>query len=249
MHEKLSQSASKLIKSLQQKKYRDLHGLFVVEGIKLVAEALTANVDISHVVYTGSSDDFSFSLPNNTWSTSDRELLSISSLKAPNRILAVCRKPERENNLNIAGPAFALDGVADPGNLGTIIRLCDWFGMSHLICDKRSVDLYNPKVVQATMGSIFRVNVHYADLAEWLTALPKDREVYAAHMEGESLYETHFGEKPIIVLGSEAHGIRPEIEALCKNRICIPRFGQGESLNVAVSGAIIASEIVRRHLP
>lgn len=248
MHEKLSQSASKLIKSLQQKKYRDLHGLFVVEGIKLVAEALAANVDISHVVYTGNSDDFSFPLPNNASSTSDRELLAISSLKTPNRILAICRKAEQENNPNVAGPTFALDSVADPGNLGTIIRLCDWFGMPQLICDKRSVDRYNPKVVQATMGSIFRVQLHYVDLEHWLAKLAKDQDVFAAHMQGEPLYETHFGEKPVVVLGSEAHGIRPEIEALCKKRISIPRIGNGESLNVAVSGAIIASEIARKSL-
>jgi TrmH family RNA methyltransferase len=243
MHEKISNKASKLIKSLQQKKYRDQHGLFVLEGVKLVGEALDVNFEPSYLVYSGEHGDLPYGLPANALSTSERELDGLSSLKTANRIIAVYPKAELDKSNASKGPIFALDGVSDPGNLGTIIRICDWFGMPELICDKRCVDLYNPKVVQASMGSIFRVSVHYVDLHAWLTGLPSGKMVYAAHMEGQPLNSTHFGESPILVLGSEAHGLRPEVEAYCSAKLSIPRLGGGESLNVAVSAAIFASRL------
>lgn len=243
MHDKISNSASKLIKSLQQKKYRDLHRSFVVEGIKLVGEAFAANAPILHTVYSGEAEDFPYPLPENAVKASERELSSISSLKSPNRILAVCNMLESGKDVPTATPIFALDGVADPGNMGTIIRLCDWFGMPHLVCDHRCVDVYNPKVVQATMGSIFRVAVHYVDLPAWLTQLSHDKEVIAADMNGTSIYDASLSGNPVVVLGSEAHGLSPEADALAKQRICIPKVGGGESLNVAISAAIFASAL------
>jgi len=247
MHDKVSNKASKLIKSLQQKKYRDLHGLFVVEGIKSVGEAFAAKAQIAETVYTG-PDDFPYSLPENSLTATERELSAMSSLKTPNRILAVCRKPERSaaddvEVLSAPEPLFALDGVSDPGNLGTIIRICDWFGMPHLICDDRSVDVYNPKTVQASMGSIFRVAVHYVKLAEWLKRLPAERPVFIADMDGQNIRETDFGDRPVVVFGAEAHGISSETAALSGMAVSIPRIGGGESLNVAVSAAVFAAAV------
>jgi len=247
MHDKVSNKASKLIKSLQQKKYRDLHGLFVVEGVKSVGEAFAAKADIAEVVYTG-SDDFPYPLPGNAVTATEREMAAVSSLKTPNRILAVCRKaPEHAATevevLAAPHPAFALDGVSDPGNLGTIIRICDWFGMPHLICDSRCVDVYNPKTVQASMGSIFRVAVHYTDLAEWLKKLPAERPVFTADMNGDPIGGADFGDRPVVILGSEAHGISEGIASLSRKTVSIPRIGGGESLNVAVSAAIFAAAV------
>lgn len=244
MYDKVSNRASKLIKSLQQKKYRDAHGLFVVEGPKMVAEALSAKWPVSQVVFTGSADDLGLTLPPAAVQASERELSSMSSLKHPNRILAVCQMGDEAPPLPSDGPVFALDQVADPGNLGTIIRLCDWFGMGHLICSPETVDTYNPKVVQATMGSIFRVAIHRMPLPEFLHHLPEGRTAYAADMGGSSIYETDFGANPIVVLGSESHGVSTEVRAASRV-VGIPKYGQGESLNVAISAAVIAAELRR----
>lgn len=244
MYDKVSNRASKLIKSLQQKKYRDAHRLFVVEGPKVVSEALSAKWPVSYIVFTGSADDLGFDLPPSALQASERELSSMSSLKHPNRILAVCQMKEEAPPLPDQGPLFALDQVADPGNLGTIIRLCDWFGMGHLICSPATVDTYNPKAVQATMGSIFRVAIHRMPLPEFLQNLPEGRTAYAADMEGKSIYETDFGTNPIVVLGSEAHGLGPEVRDAAR-LVGIPKYGQGESLNVAISAAVIAAELRR----
>lgn len=246
MSEKLSNSASKLIKSLQQKKYRDLNGLFLVEGVKLTEEALRYNQGVEQVVYTGDQNDFLFSLPENAISVSPKELEILSGLKTPNRILAVCRKFPEVSKMKLSSPTLVLDGVADPGNLGTIIRLCDWFGFSQLICSKESVDLYNPKVVQASMGSLFRVQVFYTDLTEFITHLPEGKKIYGADMNGTSIYDVDFDSNPVIIFGSESHGITQNLMARINEKISIPQIGGGESLNVAVSAAIISSEIRRR---
>ena len=144
------------------------------------------------------------------------------------------------------GLLVALDDIRDPGNLGTILRLCDWYGIEHLICSKETVDVYNPKVIQATMGSIARVQVHYLDLNAFLatTSLP----VYGTFMKGENIYKEKLPEEAVIVLGNEANGISPILEKTIKNRITIPRFGkfqQTESLNVASAAAIVLSEFRR----
>jgi TrmH family RNA methyltransferase len=150
------------------------------------------------------------------------------------------------NPIKERGLIVALDDIRDPGNLGTILRMCDWFGVDQLVCSKETVDLYNPKVVQATMGSISRVKVSYVDLLQWLTQakLP----VYGAVMTGKNIYKEKFPKEAIIVLGNEANGISPEIEEVIMNRITIPRFGklqQTESLNVATAAAIVLSEFCR----
>lgn len=176
----------------------------------------------------------------------ESELKKISFLTTPNTALAVFEIPKpkkiQENSLIVA-----LDAVRDPGNLGTIIRLCDWFGISDLVCSTETVDCFNPKVVQATMGSITRVNISYLDLNQFLsdTKLP----VFGAFMEGANVYETTLINKGVLVMGNEANGISKTIEALINNKISIPRFGNiqaTESLNVATATAILLSEFKRR---
>ena len=174
---------------------------------------------------------------------SKEELRKVSSLKNPDEGLAIFHQRQHKGILQ-EGVILALDNVQDPGNLGTLIRLCDWFGIETLICNSQTVDCYNPKVVQASMGSLTRVAVHYVDLAGFLAtcALP----LYAMDLDGENLYTTEFPEDCVLILGNEANGISPEIRALADGIITIPRFGklqQTESLNVAMAGAIVVSQV------
>lgn len=238
----VGKSQIKFIKSLQQKKYRNQKGMFVVEGIKTVQELLDSNFEAYRIYccHAGllNADDDVIEL------ISETDLKKISSLKNPNKALGVFKVPSPQ----IVGSddwVLTLDNVRDPGNLGTIIRLCDWFGISHLVCSENTVDCYNPKVLQATMGSITRVNIIYTDLDKFLKAskLP----VLGAFMDGESVYTTEFTEKGILVLGNEASGISSEIKALVNSKISIPQFGNHttESLNVAMATAILLNEIRR----
>lgn len=237
----LTKSQIKLITSLKQKKYRQQEGLFVAEGLKTIKELLSSSLKLYHVFTTASfeMDDIEETI------ISEKELKKISFLTTPNTALAVFRIPDatqiKTNHLMIA-----LDDVRDPGNLGTIIRLCDWFGVVDLVCSTATVDCYNPKVVQATMGSITRVNVSYLNLESFLAE--SNTEVYGAFMDGENVYKSELPSKGVLVLGNEAKGISTGIEALVTKRISIPRFGQlqaTESLNVATATAILLSEFKR----
>ncbi|QXP72714.1 RNA methyltransferase [Tenacibaculum sp. AHE15PA] len=239
----LSKSNLKLITSLQQKKYRQKHKLFVAEGIKVVKELLNSSLEASHIFTV----DESFVVTNEIVCTviSDNELKKISTLKNPNKVLGLFKIPEAKQT-NETGLIIALDEVNDPGNLGTIIRLCDWFGVSELVCSKNTVDCYNQKVVQSTMGSLTRVNVSYVDLPDFLssTQLP----TYTADMDGNNVYKASLPEKAVLVMGNEANGISAEISAIVKHKLTIPRFGeiqQTESLNVATATAILLSEFKR----
>ena len=232
----------KLIKSLRQKKYRTLHRLFVAEGEKLNQALLDSGSTPRWLVTT--EENPMDAIEAESRYIPIKEMRKISSLKSPAKVLGVYPIPTP------ASPDFSdwvvvLDDVADPGNLGTIIRLCDWFGIEHLICSPDSVDCYNPKVVQATMGSIARVQVHYQNLQEVLTNSPLP--VFGGFMEGNKLADTELPSKGILVMGSEAHGISPELSALILNKLCIEPYGEpvAESLNVAMATAILLQEIRR----
>ncbi|MBF4471494.1 MULTISPECIES: TrmH family RNA methyltransferase [Flavobacterium] len=242
----LSKNQIKLISSLQQKKYRFANQLFFAEGVKVIQELVKSNFELEHL-YTIKEDFKEISSHSKTL-ISENELNKISALTTPNTCLAVFKIPV-ENKITESGLVLALDSVRDPGNMGTILRLCDWFGIQQLVCSKETVDIYNPKVVQATMGSITRVNVNYVDLVSFLekTKLP----VFGTFMDSENIYTTALPQEGIIVMGNEANGISESIEKLIAKRITIPRFGElqiTESLNVATATAIILSEFRRQGL-
>jgi len=235
----VSKSQIKLITSLAQKKYRQQHGLFVVEGLKGISEFLESNFNLQSLFALEGC--FKDERPTEVTAA---ELKKISFLKTPQKALALFEIPEDLNKVE-AGFQLVLDDVRDPGNLGTLIRLCDWYGIKNLICSKETVDCFNPKVVQATMGSLTRVNLIYTDLSHHLAA--QDLPVYAAFMDGKSVYKEGLPQDAILILGNEANGISDVVAENIQHKISIPQFGQSttESLNVAVAGAILVSEFKR----
>ncbi len=237
----VSKSQIKLITSLQQKKYRDKTGLFIAEGPKLVSELREAGIEV-HSLY--STEDLS-EIDNDFHKISEAELKKISFLKNANTVLGVFKIP-LEGAIRTSGLIVALDSVRDPGNLGTIIRLCDWFGITQLVCSPDTANCYNPKVIQATMGSIARVRIFYRNLTEFIqnTQLP----VYGGVMTGNSVYSETLPSNAIIVLGNEGKGISEEVMKQITNPVTIPQFGEvkeTESLNVASATAILLSEFKR----
>ena len=239
----LSKGQIKLINSLSQKKYRQKNALFVAEGIKVIKELLNSNFELERLF---SEADLFFTENNKMQLLEANELKKITKLATAQTALALFKIPQKKQTIT-EDFIVALDGVRDPGNLGTIIRLCDWFGVKQLLCSKDTVDCYNEKVVQATMGSIARVEVIYGDLAEEISKL--DLPVFGTFMNGENIYESSLSSKGILVLGNEANGISDEIKQLSKHQISIPQFGETkntESLNVATATAILLSEFKRR---
>ena len=240
----ISNKEVKLITSLKQKKYRNKYKCFVAEGIKSVRELIEAGLVVQNIF---STQNFDFLPEEKTRFISDTELKRISHLKTPHTLVGVFEIPEASPITN-SGIQIVLDGVQDPGNLGTIIRLCDWFDVSELICSNDTVDCYNPKVVQASMGSIARVSIHYTDVVQHIKNSPLPK--YATLLEGENIYRTSLPDKALIVLGNEANGIRPSVKDLIKTSLTIPQFGSQqstESLNVATATAIVLSEFKRSH--
>ncbi|MFB3390153.1 TrmH family RNA methyltransferase [Flavobacterium sp. LAR06] len=239
----VSKNQIKLITGLHQKKQRFANQLFFAEGVKVIQELLESNFELEHLYTT--LNDFETVQSSKRTLINEQELKKISALATPNSCLAVFKIPA-ENKIIDSGLIIALDDIRDPGNLGTILRLCDWFGIKQIICSKETVDIYNPKVVQATMGSIARVNVNYIDLKTFITQtkLP----VFGTFMDGDNIYQSNLPQSGIIIMGNEANGISAEIEKIVTSRISIPRFGElqkTESLNVATATAIILSEFKR----
>ncbi|MBL4624169.1 MAG: RNA methyltransferase [Flavobacteriales bacterium] len=238
----LTNNKIKLINSLKQKKNRDVHGLFIAEGEKVVQEFIDSRFEIEEIF---SNDPFKFS---ETTKVSAKELSRVSNLKTPNNVLGLFKIPQVEFDVNqLKGSVtIALDELKDPGNLGTIIRIADWFGISNIICSEKSVDVYNPKVIQSTMGSLTRVNIHYEDLSNILRS--SEVKSYGALLDGDNIYSTQKITEGIIVFGNESKGIGKEVLHLLDNKITIPRIGGAESLNAAVSVGIICSELFRKTL-
>jgi len=239
----VSKNQIKRITALQQKKYRYEQQLFFAEGVKVIGELLQSDFELEHLYAT--EDLFpEIASPSKTI-ISEADLKKISALATPNNCLALFKIPQPQPITN-NGLIVALDNIRDPGNLGTIMRLCDWFGVEQLVCSHETVDIYNPKVVQATMGSLSRVAIHYVDLAAFLseTKLP----VFGTFMDGKNIYCEKLPDTGIVVFGNEANGISERIAKKVHKKIAIPRFGslqQTESLNVATATAIILSEFRR----
>jgi TrmH family RNA methyltransferase len=251
MKEPLSKNRIKWLQSLTKKKVRDEEGLFFAEGVKLVDDLLPA-FDC-HSIYA-TEDYFSsrgkVAALEGGYVVTKEELKRISAQCAPQSVFAVFKKRDAGfNPVVLDGKlSLALDTVQDPGNLGTIIRIADWFGIEHVLCSKETVEVYNPKVVQATMGALARVSVHYVDLVEVLkeTSLP----VYGTFLEGEDIYGEALSAEGVIVMGNEGNGVSEEVKKLVSRKLYIPNFPKGretsESLNVAVATAITCAEFRRR---
>ncbi len=237
----ISKREIKSITSLEQKKYRDKTGLFVAEGAKVISELKNNGLKLNAFYTTEPIEKPT----KNEFQINAQELQKISFLKTPNTCLAVFEIPKPLKSFS-KGLQVALDGVRDPGNLGTIIRLCDWFGVETLLCSGDTADCYSPKVVQASMGSLARVQVSYLNLAEFLQNC--DLPIYGGCMDSASLYAKKLPKDAILVMGNEANGITKEIMDLLTHKISIPRFGKlqkTESLNVATATAILLSEFKR----
>ena len=248
----ISRSQVKYINSLKIAKFREKHRTFIAEGPKLVGELLRSRLIIEIIIAIPAWLNENQTQIDGIKSSeiSPDELGKISSLKTPNQVLAVVRMPEY--NLDAGklkqGLSLALHDIRDPGNMGTIIRSADWFGIEHILCSRECVDIYNPKVVQASMGSIARVKVFYKDLSAFFS-LHSDLTVYGAFMEGKSIYKETLSENAIILIGNESHGIPDDLEAFVNFRLGIPPVGGlTESLNAGVAASIILSEFRRQGL-
>lgn len=231
----------KTIQSLDKKKYRQKYNLFLVEGNKIIKELPNSDYEITDL-YSIDPELLNIKTANET-KILPAELKKISFLQNPKDSVAVCKIPENKIIKDVS-IQLVLDGIQDPGNLGTIIRLADWFGIEQIICSNDTVDVYNPKVIQATMGSFLRVNVCYVDLEDYLSTY--EYPILGTDMDGENIYKTEFPEKFSLVFGNEGNGLRGSTENLITKMITIPRFGQNqstESLNVSMSTGIILGEI------
>lgn len=245
----LSKSQISLLNSLQHKKFRREHGLFIVEGYKSIIEFADSGYHVNTIYHTPDATPKLLNLSQkiNYQDITLTELQKISALKTPADALATINIPQQNDvdHQRLKNKfSLVLDGVQDPGNMGTIIRTADWFGFTDIICSEDTVDVYNPKVVQATMGSLARVNVRYANLIEFIKALKIP--VLGTLLNGENIYTTQLGHEGLLVLGNEGNGIRPDIQALITKAVTIPRVGKAESLNVAVAAAVCCSQLVAK---
>jgi RNA methyltransferase, TrmH family len=254
----LSKNRIKHINSLQQKKYRELHMEFIVEGEKSVSELLGSNYVVKELLCTkdwliqnqGLIKDRSTAVNEIT----SEELARISSLKSPNKVSAIASIPptSEQNSKMFDDLVLALDNIRDPGNMGTIIRTADWFGIRNIVCSVGCVDAYNPKVVQSTMGSIVRTNIFYLDLKEFLQSSPAEVIVYGCLLDGENIYSTPLKSPAIIIIGNESNGISAELLPFIHSKLRIPDFSpvsqtgsRAESLNASLANAIVCYEFRR----
>jgi TrmH family RNA methyltransferase len=240
----LSKNELKYIQSLCHKKQRQEERLFLVEGAKLVEELLQNGLNVRKIYAIPVWAEKHSHLPQLTVIT-EEELAKISNLQAPNQVLAIVAQPEPAAEPVLSGQlTLLLDGIQDPGNLGTIIRIADWFGIRQIVASMDTVELYNPKVIQSTMGSYARVQVFYRPLAGLLSAVTLP--VYGALLDGENMYEVAPVKEGILLIGNESKGIHSDLLPFVSHPITIPRIGGAESLNAAVATGIIVSHLTRR---
>jgi RNA methyltransferase, TrmH family len=257
----LSKSNVSFINSLKIKKYRENHQQFIAEGSKLVLDLLQSSYNVKEIFALQTwIEEKSLILPGDitVHVIGAGEMSRITSLSTPSPVLAVVAIPENKADLLKIGEKLilVLDDIRDPGNLGTILRIADWFGIKTVICSETTVDLYNPKVVQASMGSITRVQVVYSGLEVFFTSRPVSVPVYGTFLTGKSIYCMNLDDKGILIFGNEANGISKEVEKFVTDRIFIPSFasqgdsaGKAESLNASVAAAIVCSEFRRQANP
>jgi len=245
----ISKNWQKLIKSLHHKKYRKQEGLFFVEGEKVVSELLKSEYEI--IALFGTDDFFERNkIPSsiNTQIVREADLVAVGTFQSNNACLAVVKqKQATEFKLNEENIIIVLDSIQDPGNLGTIIRICDWYGIKQVVCSNETVDFYNPKVINASKASFLRVDCIYTDLIEFLEkAKQHGKEMYGTVMNGKNIYEAELNKNALIVMGNEANGVSQDILYYVKQKISIPCFGGAESLNVAVATAVVIDNFFRK---
>ena len=246
----ISKNKIKYIRSLELKKNRNKEGKFVAEGFKVVddllalqpADLIVATQEWLHGKHLAAQTE--------VIEVTEEELKKVSFLQHPQQVLAVFKQAQDGDfSINTQELSLALDGVQDPGNLGTIIRIADWFGITHIYCSQDTADVYNPKVVQATMGSIARVKVEYGNLLGLVESLPADVPVYGTLLDGDNIYQQQLENRGLIVMGNEGKGISPALAKKVNRRLLIPNFPEGrataDSLNVAIATAITCSEFRR----
>ena len=251
----ISKQKIKLIHSLELKKNREAHGLFVGEGPKIVCEFINhykCKYLVAQETWATSNTDI-ITKSQEVDIVSSEELSKASLLKAPQNVIAIFEKPANliiSPSLATKDLCLALDCIQDPGNFGTIIRIANWFGIKNIICSLTTADVYSPKVIQATMGALTGVNVFYTDLCEYFQEIEKDIPIYGTFLEGQNIYKTSLTDNGIIIMGNEGNGISPNVGAYVNSRLYIPPFDPRstttESLNVAIATAITCSEFRRR---
>ena len=242
----ISKNQMKLIKQLEQKKFRRREGLFVAEGPKVVGDLMKRWKPVA----VFATADYEHSMPVEVQLITDEELRRVSFLQHPQQVVALFPLPEPSVFVPDSSKLIlALDGVQDPGNLGTIIRLADWFGITDIICSMETADAWNPKVVQATMGSIARVNITYTNLPDLLAQLPPEHPVYGTLLDGDNIYQQQLTQGGIIVMGNEGNGLTGKVRQRVNRRLLIPSYRSddtAESLNVAIATAVVCAEFRRR---
>lgn len=238
----LSKSAIKQIKSLKIKKYREIEKQFVAEGRKIVDDLIQSGLKLNKLIVTESFDLTSINVDESRiFVCSEKEMSVLSSFRNAPGILAVFDIPETRREVSDDSYVLALDRINDPGNLGTLIRIADWFGIRDIVLSDETADAYNPKVVQASMGSIARVRLHYLNLKEWLENQVGKRDIYAGVLDGKDIRTVKFQRNGILVIGSESHGLSEELLPFITQGVLIPRLGSAESLNASVAAGIIAA--------
>lgn len=248
----LSKNQIKYIQSLHQKKYRQQHGAFLVEGAKSVQEVLQSDFQTELVVATDGfyKENAQLTDPQRTpvEIASAAELERMGTLDSNNAALAVVRT--KENRPLVAGPgemALILDDIRDPGNLGTILRIADWYGIQTILCSETTADVYNPKVISASKGSFTRVNWWYGDIAQFLSQMAGVSAVYGAFLTGDDVHALPFESSGYLVMGNESNGVSPAVEHYVTQRVTIPRYGGAESLNVGIATAVLLDNWRRSH--
>lgn len=250
----ISKNKIKYIRSLELKKNRNKEGVFVAEGHKVVGDLLALQPALLIVATQEWLRGKQISPETEVIEVTEEELRKVSFLQHPQQVLAVFRQasaePYQPADADTARLCLALDGVQDPGNLGTIIRIADWFGIEHIYCSQDTADVYNPKVVQATMGSIARVSVQYGDLLQLVSSLPQGTPVYGTLLDGSNIYRQQLENRGLIVMGNEGKGISPALAEKVTHKLLIPNFPEGrptaDSLNVAIATAITCAEFRRQ---
>jgi TrmH family RNA methyltransferase len=238
----VTKSELKYIQSLSDKKVRLETGCFIAEGVKLVGEMIAAGYPLKAVYALDSWESPDTTLEVTRIGAFELEKMSV--LQTPNQVLAVAIMPQKKEVLNLEVPlTIVLDGIQDPGNMGTIIRTADWFGITQIVASEDTVDIYNPKVIGATMGSFMRVSVTYKNLAEWMPTIKLP--VYGALLEGENVFTIKTPQKGLLVIGSEGKGIRENILELITHPVTIPKIGEAESLNAGIAAGIIVAQLTR----